>query len=172
MRPAGLLLLIILLVGGCAVGGTRRPAEFGPRQVRVSPVFSRVIDERTYEADVELLDAFGDSVKGGGVLTLELFEYDPNRSGARGVARGRPRQVDLGTLAAQRRFWRGVSRTYSVSVQSGGLDPTRTYVLVVRYQPATTTGPAADAAAERPDRLEAQTLLRPRATEPTTAPTR
>lgn len=71
-----LVLIVLTSLIGCASPAARRDATFGPVGVRISPTFSRVADGRL-EADVELRDAYGDSVKGGGVVTLRLFSYDP-----------------------------------------------------------------------------------------------
>ena len=159
-----LLVAVALLVAGCVGPSARRQASFGPASVRVSPTFSRVTDGYL-EADVELLDDFQDSVKGGGVLTLRLFDYNPRAPLVQGREVGGPATFDLGTVEAQRRFWQPVSRTYLLGVTRGEVRSDRTYLLVasyaVRTRPSTRPGDAT-AEAGRDERFFDRAVLRPR----------
>ncbi len=137
-RPTALILamtMLLLMQFGCASATRGRPA-FGPASIRLSPVFSRVEDDRL-EVDVELLDGFGDSVKGSGVLTLRLYEFEPRVPSIRGRQVMSPRQFNLSDPGSQRRLWRRVSRTYFVGIDIEGLRAERTYLLEAIYEART-----------------------------------
>ena len=159
-----LLVLLALIAAGCASPSARREASFGPTSVRVSPTFSRVTEDRL-EADIELLDQFQDSVKGGGVLTLRLFDYNPRAPLVQGREIGGPATFDLGTVDAQERYWQPVSRTYLLGVGRDGTSADRAYLLVVSYaartRPATQPGDA-DVESGRDVRFFDRAVLRPR----------
>ncbi len=159
-----LVLIVLTSLIGCASPAARRDATFGPVGVRISPTFSRVADGRL-EADVELRDAYGDSVKGGGVVTLRLFSYDPKAPLVQGREIGTSAEYDLGTVAAQRRHWQSVSQTYLFDLRRDGVQDDRPYLLVASYEePAdrvlATTQPAGEQA--QAFRVFDRAVLRPR----------
>ncbi|MEM7808121.1 MAG: hypothetical protein AAF561_08430 [Planctomycetota bacterium] len=140
---------IVCVVLGClvvagfgCVGKRSTEPSFGPSAIELSQTFSRVVDDQL-QVDVELLDGFGDSVKGSGVLTLQLFEYEPDIPEVRGRQVMSPRRYDLGEPDVQRQLWRRVSRTYYVEINVTGLRADRTYLLQATYaaKPGTTTRP-------------------------------
>ena len=148
-----LLVLVGLALAGCAgPAGSERAAMLGPASLRINPTFTRPADGAV-QADVELIDAFGDPTKGAGTLTLALFEYDAEGAAVKGDAAGEPRQYDLATDVGQRRHWQAVVRTYRASYPLGNLDASRPYVLRAIFTPT------------RPDspRLFDELVLRPRA---------
>ncbi len=136
-------LILILLIGlvGCTSDGQSR-ASFGPAEMKVSPTFSRIHDGRL-EADVELLDGFGDSVKGGGQITLTLFDAISATYDRRAVPVAGPFQIDLGTEAAQQEHWRSTSRTYVFELPAPDVRADRPYQLRATYElrRGTTTQP-------------------------------
>lgn len=123
---------LLALVGCAGERGTVRPAMLGPATMRLNPTFTRV-QTGGVTADVELLDSFGDSVKGGGRLTFVLSEYRPQAGEVRGAAVGRPAQYDLDGRAAQEEHWVGVTDSYRFSLPWARLEARRAYVLEATY---------------------------------------
>ncbi|RMD63382.1 MAG: hypothetical protein D6824_05385 [Planctomycetota bacterium] len=89
---------------------------FAPVELRIHPL-TAVNDRRELLAHIELLDRYGDTVKGLGTLTLELAVQAPGFS-----TDARPRhtqrwEVDLRDPAASSRRFDRVTRTYRFRLQ-------------------------------------------------------
>jgi len=176
--PPRFPLLLLVLVAGCSDVPTlpRTGTEndlFGPSELRFHS-FTQVKDFTAddtidgIDAQVELLDQFGDPTKGSGSFIFELFEYRKGNPDMRGI-RLAYWPATLVTLDAQRLHWNKITRTYGFRLypDEKGYPPisdARSYVLTAQYQAA------------GGGRLTAHTVLLakeeepPSATQPSTRP--
>ena len=145
---AGALLATIAAIAGCGGGPPRaaavaeQPAMFAPREVRIHPVFTKVIDwsgdgtPDGVEALVELHDQFGDPSKGAGLFTFELFHYAPGQPDPRGGRVCNPWQASVATEDEQRARWSKTGRSYAFRLQADRIAASAPYVFAVTFSPA------------------------------------
>ncbi len=124
--------LALGLVGCAGERGSPRPALLGPAEMRLNPTFTR-IQTGGVTADVELLDAFGDAVKGGGRMTFVLHEYRPRGDDVRGGRVGSAARFALDGREQQIDYWSGITQSYRFELPWARLDADRTYVLEATY---------------------------------------
>ncbi|MEL7239132.1 MAG: hypothetical protein AAGK78_09735, partial [Planctomycetota bacterium] len=129
MKRLVLLLLLILPVA-CATprDPVTREAAFGPAEMRINQTFTRMRDTDgdgtpdRVEANIELIDAYGDATKGSGVVSFDLFQYATGGTDVLGQRVGSPQLYDLGTSEQQSEHWQSVVRTYRFRLPWTGLD--------------------------------------------------
>jgi len=141
----GGLLSLALLIGaaGCAgdgqVGGTEIGVSlYRPSKIEILP-FTRVtsFDKDQIPDGVEvvlrLIDPLGDAMKAYGRYHFELFEYR-EASAYRQGERLLFWQTDVNSVAAQRRLWDRITRTYQFQLGwDRPLVPNRKYLLEVTF---------------------------------------
>ena len=120
---------------------------FAAREVKIHPVFTRISDwtgdgkPDGIDALIELRDQFGDTTKGAGTFTFELYEFRNDRPNSRGSRISDPWRAEVITPKQQQARWSKTSRCYSFRLQSA--DAGRgSHVLTVTYAP-TGGGPRA-----------------------------
>ena len=142
MRRTLLLLMLFLLPLGCvdARRAISRDAAFGPARMRINDTFTRLRDSNgddkpdQLEANVELIDAFGDATKGAGIMRFDLYDYAPEGTDFVGEPVGSTQTYDLSTGLEQSRYWQSVVRTYRFRLP-WQLAGDQRYVLSVVYEP-------------------------------------
>jgi hypothetical protein len=137
-------LAALVLVGCADTGGMPAgPREdlFAARTVKIHPVFTRIADWTGdgkfdgIDALVELRDQFGDTTKGAGTFTFELFEMRQDRPEGKGRRVSAPWRAEVVTPEQQRARWSKTSRCYTFRLQSP--EAARgSHVLGVTYAPA------------------------------------
>ena len=146
-RSLGLVVLVATLLAGCArdVPPTSDAAEdqlFIAREAKLHPVFTKVADFNAdgrvdgIDALVELHDQFGDTTKGAGTFTFELFGYKAGQPDPRGERLSDPWQVPVITEAEQRERWSRASRCYTFRLEAPQVSRAKSYVLALTYAPA------------------------------------
>ena len=138
-------LLLVLLAAGCVDSGniSAGPREdlFAARAVRIHPVFTRISDwtgdgkPDGIDALIELRDQFGDTTKGAGTFTFELYESRTDRPDPRGQRVSEPWQAAVVTPDQQRARWSKTSRCYAFRLQSPEAAK-GSHVLRVTYAPS------------------------------------
>ena len=144
MRRLLVIPLFLTLMTGCTdTGGAPagpRDELFVAREVKLHPVFTRINDwtgdgrPDGVDALVELHDQFGDTTKGAGTFTFELFQFRQDQPDPRGRRLSNPWVVEVVTEDQQRARWSKTSRCYTFRLQSDsiGRGP---YVLSVTFTP-------------------------------------
>lgn len=140
-----LLPIAVLLVAGCAdTGGMPAgPREdlFAAKAVKIHPVFTRITDWTGegkldgIDALVELRDQFGDTTKGAGSFTFELFELREDRPDGKGRRVSDPWHAEVITPDQQRARWSKTSRCYTFRLQSAEAAK-GSHILSVTYAPS------------------------------------
>jgi len=145
MRGSFVALLSLALLAGTACTSSQqiaRPAEFGPTTLRIHPTFTQVKDwtgdsvPDGVEAVVELLDTFGEPIRGNGTLLFELWgykKYDPDPLGKRV---GGPWQGLLLTRQEQEMQWSPALRAYTFQLAKLNIDEGREFVLTASFEAA------------------------------------
>jgi hypothetical protein len=137
--------LLVPTVAGCRSGV--RPAArtsdeaalFGPRSMRIHPIFSQVKDwtgdgePDGIEALLEFQDAFGDPTKAAGTVVFELFDYRAYNPDPRGERLASAWVGSLRTLDEQRARWNRTSRTYAFQLAYPDVRRDRSYVLSAAF---------------------------------------
>jgi hypothetical protein len=140
-----ILPIAVLLVAGCADTGDMpagpREDLFAARAVKIHPVFTRITDWTGdgkldgIDALVELRDQFGDTTKGAGTFTFELFEVRQDRPDGKGRRVSDPWHAEVITPDQQRARWSKTSRCYTFRLQSSEASK-GSHMLAVTYAPA------------------------------------
>jgi len=171
MRPvpacAPVLAMFVVLIpaalSGCRPAthpAARTPDEallFGPRGMRVHPIFSQVKDwtgdgkPDGVEALLEFEDAFGDPTKAAGTVVFELFDYRPYNPDPRGDRLASAWIGSLRTLDEQRARWNRTSRTYAFQLQYPEVRFERNYVLTAAFDRGPVRAGAGPGGAPAPD---------------------
>lgn len=148
MPRAWLLLLVSLCVALSASAGCERSRHLapqpgsGPASLRIHPTFTRVKNwagdakPDGVEAVVEVLDQFGEPIRGWGTLLFELDAYrraDPKYDAQRVDG---PWQGELLTNEQQDARWSPALRSYTFQLGSLKVTPGQTYVLQASFESA------------------------------------
>lgn len=139
-----LLLIVLVVPFACATprNPVAREAAFGPAELRINQTFTRMRDTNgddtpdRVEANIELIDAYGDATKGSGIVSFDLFEYATGGTDVQGPRVGSPQLYDLGTSEQQSEHWQSVVRTYRFRLPWTELDGEQRYVLSAVYRPS------------------------------------
>lgn len=137
--------LVLVAAVGCAdTGGIPAGARedmFAAREVKIHPVFTRITDWTGdgkldgIDTLVELRDRFGDTTKGAGTFTFELYELKTDRPNSRGERVSDPWQAEVLTEHQQTARWSKTSRCYAFRLQSPEAIK-GSHVFSVTYAPA------------------------------------
>lgn len=141
MAGVGLLFALGCTSGGASVSD-QAPRLYQPKQVEILP-FTKVcsFDDDEIPDGVEVVlrpvDAMGDAMKAYGRYHVELHEYQKataQRAGERLLFW----QVQINSVADQRRYWDRITRTYQFRLAwDRPLVPNEKYLLHVTYFPPT-----------------------------------
>ena len=142
MRIVLLFVLLMTAAAGCVDPrrAITREAAFGPARLRINDTFTRLRDSNgdetpdQLEANIELIDAFGDATKGAGIMRFDLYDYAPEGTDFVGEPVGSTQTYDLSTGLEQSRYWQSVVRTYRFRLP-WQLAGDQRYVLSVVYEP-------------------------------------
>ncbi|KPK76026.1 MAG: hypothetical protein AMJ79_08650 [Phycisphaerae bacterium SM23_30] len=103
-----------------------RAGAFFVKEVRLQRSFTRILEADPQqgepagiEAYVELLDQFGDPIKGAGVFRFEIFRYVPAVSDPRGrrFAGAGMQVLDLSEPQVSQQYWDGITQCYRMILE-------------------------------------------------------